>query len=280
MLADGKKLAHELALELRDRVATHSHALSLGILVVQETMPIHTFVELKTRFGRDIGVAVEVTRLRPGELTTQHALHTLLDMTKRHAGVIVQLPLPHQVDLDAMLQFLPLSHDVDVMGVTAYQQYREGHLPFSPPVVGAMEHILRAYGVTLAGKHVLVVGEGRLVGAPAAVWTTRAGAIVHTVHAGSDNTADLFAQADIIILGAGSPGLLKPDMVKEGVVILDAGTSEAEGVLKGDADPACAEKALLFTPTPGGVGPLTVAKLFENLLTLDELRSAAERRSL
>jgi methylenetetrahydrofolate dehydrogenase (NADP+)/methenyltetrahydrofolate cyclohydrolase len=89
------------------------------------------------------------------------------------------------------------------------------------------------------------------------------------------STVDLAShtrEADVIILGAGSPGLLTPDMVKQGAIVLDAGTSEEGGVVKGDANPAVAEKASLFTPTPGGIGPITVAKLFENLLVLDALK--------
>jgi methylenetetrahydrofolate dehydrogenase (NADP+)/methenyltetrahydrofolate cyclohydrolase len=95
---------------------------------------------------------------------------------------------------------------------------------------------------------------------------------VDVVNKGTEDVGALTREADVIMLGAGVPGLLQPDMVKEGAVILDAGTSETAGVVKGDADPSCAEKASLFTPSPGGIGPITVAMIFKNLLALKGLR--------
>ncbi len=94
-----------------------------------------------------------------------------------------------------------------------------------------------------------------------------------TLNSSTGDLAEHTREADVLVLGAGSPGLITPDMVKDGVIILDAGTGESEGVLKGDADPACAAKARIFTPTPGGLGPVTVAKVFENLLTLVNLKA-------
>jgi methylenetetrahydrofolate dehydrogenase (NADP+) / methenyltetrahydrofolate cyclohydrolase len=117
-------------------------------------------------------------------------------------------------------------------------------------------------------RHVVVVGSGKLVGLPASRWFMEQGSAVSVVTKDTADIAYYTKNADIIVLGAGVPRLLTPDMVKEGVVILDAGTSEDGGVLAGDADPACAEKASLFTPVPGGIGPITVAVLLRNLVEL------------
>jgi methylenetetrahydrofolate dehydrogenase (NADP+)/methenyltetrahydrofolate cyclohydrolase len=207
------------------------------------------------------------------EQKSESLLQKILHVTRECDGLVLQLPLPSQYHLDSVLNLFPLSHDVDVIGNTAFQQHKEGMLPFLPPVVGAIAEILHQQNVLLAGRKVLVIGEGRLVGSPAVFWAERLGAQVSVVTKRVGVLADLAPTADVIILGAGSPGLLTPDMIKQGVMIFDAGTSETEGVVKGDADPACADKAMLFTPTPGGIGPITVAKVFENLLTLVDLKA-------
>jgi methylenetetrahydrofolate dehydrogenase (NADP+)/methenyltetrahydrofolate cyclohydrolase len=131
--------------------------------------------------------------------------------------------------------------------------------------------MLDAHQVPIEGANVVVVGQGRLVGKPAAELMRQRGAHVTELRKGDDLHAHV-AGADIVILGAGSPGLITPDMISTNVVILDAGTSESGGVVVGDADPACAEKARLMTPVPGGVGPLAVVEIFANLFELVKRR--------
>ena len=142
------------------------------------------------------------------------------------------------------------------------------------PVVGAIDVIAQAHQISFLNKKVVVVGNGLLVGRPAAEYARAKGARVTMIT--KDATASLALEirdADIFILGSGVSGIVTKDMVQEGVIIFDAGTSEDNGKLSGDADPACAEKASLFTPVPGGIGPLTVAVLFHNLVTLVQNRS-------
>ncbi|MBP9760028.1 MAG: bifunctional 5,10-methylenetetrahydrofolate dehydrogenase/5,10-methenyltetrahydrofolate cyclohydrolase [Candidatus Pacebacteria bacterium] len=272
MLIDGKSIARELRTALHERVRALGRRLTLGVVVVEETPEIHKFVELKQKCGEEVGVAVEVFAMDRMQHTTENLLQIVLHATREYDGLIVQLPLPHGLDLESLLSIYPLSHDVDVIGHMAYQQFKEGRLPFNPPVVAAIAEILHREGVRLADRRVLVIGEGRLVGAPATIWAERMGARVKTVNKTTERFDEWARGADIVICGAGAPGIIHPDNIKEGVIILDAGTSESEGVLRGDADPACAGKARIFTPTPGGIGPITVAKVFENLLTLMALK--------
>lgn len=272
MRIDGALIARELMHDLQERVRTCKRAPSLGVIIAHDSPEIRRFVERKIAFGKAIGVPVHVQTLGALERTNERLLQHLLHATHEHDGIIVQLPLGAHFDQNMLQQLFPLSHDVDVIGDTALEQFKEGTLPFSPPVVGAMAEVLERQGITLAGLHVLVVGEGRLVGAPAAMWAKRAGAFVVVANRKTTDLALKARTADVIILGAGSPCLLTPEMLKEGTVVLDAGTSESEGVLRGDADPACEARARVFTPTPGGIGPITVAKVFENLLTLSEIK--------
>jgi len=272
MVIDGKQIAYSLKSEIKEKVPKLHRELSLGILVVQETPAIKQFVALKESFGRSVGVKVVTIRLGTFEQENEKVLEALLHATKEHNGVILQLPLPPHILLENVLKLYPFTHDVDVLGYAAYQQFKEDRLPFLPPVVGAFEEVLRRNEIKLAGKKVVVVGDGRLVGAPASVWARRITSDVTVVTKEEGDLASKTKGADVLILGAGVPSLVRPDMVKEGVVILDAGSGEDAGVIKGDADPLCAEKATLFTPTPGGIGPITVAKVFQNLLILNDIR--------
>ena len=134
-------------------------------------------------------------------------------------------------------------------------------------MAGACEEILSRASVELTGKKITVIGQGRLVGIPVLAWLRRRGAEPTTVGLDYEDLPELLKKSDIIISGAGAPGLIKSDMIKSGVIILDAGTSESLGRVVGDAELACAERAEVFTPVPGGLGPVTVAVLFQNLFT-------------
>jgi len=272
MIVNGKTIAERVKERVASEVRDREHRLRLGVVVVQQTPEIELFVRLKKKFGDGVGIDVDVRELDPLSQTNESFLQSILDATREYDGLVVQLPLPHGYDREQLFRIFPLSHDVDVIGDIAYTQFREGNLPFLPPVIGAFDEILQVNGVGLAGRNVLVVGEGRLVGAPAAQYAAQRGGQVVVANKETPNLAAHALNASVIMLGAGAPGILTPDMVTEETVVLDAGTSEEAGVVKGDADPAVGEKAALFTPTPGGVGPITVAKLFENLITLDKLK--------
>jgi methylenetetrahydrofolate dehydrogenase (NADP+)/methenyltetrahydrofolate cyclohydrolase len=272
MLIDGKLIAEDLRRDLAARVKKTGRRLTLGVVAIDHSAATRQFLNIKQKFGQSIGVTVNVLSLPPFQENTEHLLALILHAAKSCDGLILQLPLPGTFDTGQALSLFPLPLDVDVIGATAYRQFEEGTLPFFPPVIAAFAEVLHRHHYTLAGKEVVVVGEGRLVGAPAAVWARRMGGNVTVANRSTGDLAALTRNADVVILGAGSPGLLTPDMVKQGVIVLDAGTSEEGGVVKGDADPAVGTIAALFTPTPGGVGPLTVAKVFENLLILDGIK--------
>jgi methylenetetrahydrofolate dehydrogenase (NADP+)/methenyltetrahydrofolate cyclohydrolase len=166
-----------------------------------------------------------------------------------------------------VLAAIPTSHDVDALNPTTPFDERIVHAPVAMAVI----EVLQRAHVDPVGKRVVVAGAGRLVGAPSAALLKDRGADV-TVMSLSSGSLEALKQADIIVLGMGQPHSVVPDMIKDGVVIIDAGTSNAptggSASLAGDADPRCAEKASVFTPVPGGVGPVAIAMIFRNLLRL------------
>ncbi|NBD73749.1 hypothetical protein GVX82_01765 [Patescibacteria group bacterium] len=280
MTVDGKALAHELRGELKKRVAQFSLDAppSLLVIVTQESRVTKSYISLKEKVAEELGIRFARFQLDVFG-GTEDVVHEILHGARTHDGIVVQLPLVRTVEENAIKHIMPITHDVDVYGETAWAQYREGHLPILPPVVGAISDILHHNSLTVTGQKVVVVGDGWLVGKPAAVWAERMGAeSVTVITKESNNRVGPLKDADLIISGAGHPGLITPDLVKEGVIILDAGTSEANGKLAGDVDPAVAEKARLMTPVPGGIGPVAITRLFDNLLTLKELREGVDPR--
>ncbi len=277
MIIDGKLIAHELKTKLKERTYEIDPRLSLGIIVTEETPATKQFVTIKQAFGKNINVKTDVLTLGQFEQKDEDLLELILHASREYDGVVLQLPIPDHFNLSSVLNLYPFTQDVDVIGNASFQQFKEGSLPFLPPVVGAFAEILHKSKVRLTGKQVLVVGEGRLVGAPSAIWAERLGAFVTVATKETENLSELTEKADAIILGAGVPGLLKPDMIKDDVIILDAGGGDVDGKVFGDAVPECADKASIFTPTPGGIGPITVAKLFENLVALDDIKHSRRK---
>jgi methylenetetrahydrofolate dehydrogenase (NADP+)/methenyltetrahydrofolate cyclohydrolase len=223
----------------------------------EETAATRSYLKIKARSAEGAGCDFEETRS--------------LAPSSRADALVVQLPLPSDVDLVSILNAIPLEQDADVLSSAAREKFeRMDAGALLPPVVAAVREIFEKYEVVVQGKKAVVIGAGFLVGAPCATWLREQGAEVSVVTTTSGNLAEALKDADIIISGAGSPHFIKPDMLQQEVVLIDAGTSESNGEIAGDADPACAPMCSLFTPVPGGIGPLAVACLFENVVTLAE----------
>jgi methylenetetrahydrofolate dehydrogenase (NADP+)/methenyltetrahydrofolate cyclohydrolase len=272
MRIDGKIIAQELCAEIKHAVAALSKPPRLTILIPQETFVIRKFVDIKKAFALEAGIECTEVVLNPLQ-NESDLIHEIMHAGQAADGVIVQLPLPPRMNLETILSIIPASLDIDVMGATAYAEFMNGRLPLMPPVAGAVAEILERTGHRVAGRNVVIVGEGRLVGAPVAAWATRMGGHVTVVTQRRGSLLEALRDADIVISGTGVPGIITPEMIHPGMVLIDAGTSESAGKLVGDIDPRCEAEAAVFTPTPGGVGPITVAMVFKNLLKLLRLRS-------
>jgi methylenetetrahydrofolate dehydrogenase (NADP+) / methenyltetrahydrofolate cyclohydrolase len=265
MIIDGKTVAHERVAAMRSFLASQERAPLLVAIAVAPDAPTRQFLKIKERVAGEIGVHMETVMLDDG--APREAIEeAFVRALARADGIVLQLPLPEGAPLKELLAALPSDLDPDCLGVAAGELLRNDEHIILPPVIAAIAGLVRTHRIELREKRAVVVGQGKLVGAPASLWLERQGAEV-TRLTRADSLAAV-GEADILILGAGAPGLITPDMLKEGVVIFDAGTSEEGGKVVGDADPRCAERASLFTPVPGGIGPIAVAELFGNLLTL------------
>ncbi len=274
MILDGKTIKEELkgALLARASAIPPDDRPTLFIIMAGANSVIQNFVSIKKKFAKSLGVPVEEHVFEDAMAVTTSSLVSVVQeiaRSGRNGGIVVQLPLPVHVDTQTVLNAIPAGQDVDVLGEESLRLFREGKLAILPPVVGAMREILERNHVFLDGKKAAVVGMGRLVGAPAAIWFQRIGLEVTTFDINHPPVAEDLLRTDIIVLGIGKPGFLTPGMVKDGAIVLDAGASEEGGKIVGDAQPEVAEKCSLFAPVPGGIGPVTVAVLFQNLFALN-----------
>jgi len=259
MIIDGRKISLEIKEKLIDKVTSFSTPPMLGIVSVGKNSASQSYMKIKERFGSDIGVVVEKYEFSEN-ISTEELVDRVRTIAKDDLikGLIVQLPLPANIDREKVLSEIPFEKDPDALN--------EGNNVFQAPVALAVKEIFDKNNVDVSNKNILVVGQGKLVGSPVIKWLQSIGVQPAVADIDTKDLTSLTQKADIIISGAGSPGLINADMVKEGVVLIDAGTSESNGKIAGDVSLECAEKAEIITPVPGGLGPIVVAKLFENLL--------------
>lgn len=253
----------ELAGFIKERHARQVRSLSgqkiqpkLVIIQAKDDPVINTYVSLKQKYGSDIGAAVEV--FHPAQADIPNLL-AKLNADKSVHGIILQLPLPDTSKTDELVAKVAPSKDVDALGPKAQ---------FTPATPLAILWLLAGYNIDLKDKFVLVIGRGRLVGIPLTKLLIRSGV---SVTPADERTKDLKKEtlpADIIITATGSPRLLTADMIKPGAVVVDAGTASEDGKTVGDlAEDVYKREDLAITPKKGGVGPLTVCALFDNVLT-------------
>jgi methylenetetrahydrofolate dehydrogenase (NADP+) / methenyltetrahydrofolate cyclohydrolase len=260
MLVNGKEIAERILKELESKPTKKVCFLSFN-----ETDASRSFVSIKTKVAERLGILVE--RVSKEVSNTEEAVEIVIELSKGVDGLVVQLPLGENLDTEKVLNSIPKEVDIDLLGESAKNEFRNGKTKRVPPVAGAVLEILNEYDVELKDKNIALLGQGRLVGEPVSFLLEKLGCDYKVVDkfTPEDELFKTIEEADILVSGIGVPHFLKLLMIKEGVVLIDAGTSSDQGKLAGDADPSCELKASLMTPVPGGVGPVTVAILFSNI---------------
>lgn len=264
MKVDGMALASDVLAEVKEDLKGKRPV--VRAVVVRPSPATESYLSIKESRAEEAGMSLEVVRMKDDPTEEE----VIAAVTAPGAdAVIVQLPIPESLDLERILGSIPLTQDADVLSAAAYARFENNEAEaLIPPVAAGVFEILSRNGVDPKGKKAAVLGRGRLVGKPCAALLARLGADVTVVHSKTENRDEVLRSADIIVSGIGKAHTITPDLVKEGVVLVDAGTSGAEGGVAGDIHPDCASKASLFTPVPGGVGPVAVACLFKNTARL------------
>lgn len=231
----------------------------LAIVQVKDDPVINTYVQLKKNYGDDIGVEVEQHKISEPEVPE---LLNKLSNDKSVHGIIVQLPLPDLSKTDEIVNLVKPEKDVDALGKNS---------KFTPATPMAILWLLGGYNVELNGRRILLIGRGKLVGAPLEKILKDSGHDAKVIDRETADMAEHTREADIIITATGSPAILYPDMIKNKAVVVDAGVASEHGKTVGDLAPEVyARQDLTITPEKGGVGPLTVCALFENVIQAAE----------
>ena len=252
----------ELAGFIKERQAKQVRALRqawhinprLAIVTDVENPVIETYMRLKQRYGADILIDVEIHRVPAGG-----ALEVIQELNNRDdvQGIILQLPISNSDQTEELLESIREDKDVDGLRKRAI---------FQAATPTAISWLLAGYGIDLKGKKVAIVGRGRLVGAPLEKMWLKSGVDV-TVFEKGDDLSQLI-NYDIIVSATGVPGLIKSQMIKPKTVVVDAGTASENGKIVGDASEEVRQRNdVIITPKKGGVGPLTVSALFDNVIT-------------
>lgn len=273
-ILDGKQLAGKIFDELKTEVVSLG-SLRLGVVKVGNNPAINQFIGIKKKKSEAVGIKVKIYDNFEEGISTTALRERMKDIVhaEENAGVIVQMPLPKHVDGQSILNAVTPEKDVDVLSARAVGNFVVGKSQILPPVVGAIAALVDEYQIDLSGKHIVVVGAGALVGRPVVSWLMQQKLTFSQVVKNTVNPERFFQSADVIISGVGKPNLIRGDMVKDGVIVFDAGTSASGGVTSGDVDfETVSSKASYITPVPGGIGPLTVAILLKNLVTLAKLK--------
>jgi len=268
---DGKKLSKELLLNIKKRVAVLSFKPIFVDVLVGNDLASAQYVAMKYKMAISLGIEV-LNVAFPETISTEELvvkIHELAAMP-RMAGIIVQLPLPKHVDAQAVFDAIPVSLDVDILGKDASSAFYNDQSDIIYPAAQACYELLKVTG-SLEEKNIVVIGQGKLVGRPVTHLLHRDGYIVTTVVTDTQNKAEIIKNADVIISAAGVPHLITGDQIKEGVILIDAGTTEQDGGVVGDIDTeSVRDVAGYLAPVPGGVGPMTVALLLENVVIVAE----------
>lgn len=282
-LIDGKALAARLREDLRGRVRhlddKHGVVPGLAVILVGDDPASAVYVSNKVKACAQTGIRSFHHRL-DSTITTDElvTLITSLNTDPEVNGILVQLPLPRHVDMRAVLEAIGPDKDVDGFHLYNVGGLVTGNTIFSPCTPYGVVKLLESEGILVEGQNVVVVGASNIVGKPMALMLMHRDATVAICHAKTRDLAQFTILADILVVAAGVPGLIVPQMVKRGAVVIDVGINRLpDGRIVGDVDFAgVAAKASHITPVPGGVGPMTVTMLLENTVASAE-RAAAPR---
>jgi methylenetetrahydrofolate dehydrogenase (NADP+)/methenyltetrahydrofolate cyclohydrolase len=271
-ILDGKKIAEEIKNELRNEVLALKEigiVPGLAVILVGEDSASQIYVKNKERVAKEIGINSEVIKLP--DLIAQEDLEKLISQVnadEKIHGILVQLPLPKQIDAKRIINLIDPKKDVDCFHPENVGRMMIGEARFLPCTPAGILELLKRTEIEVEGKNVVIVGRSNIVGKPLAVMLINLGATVTVCNSKTKNLPEICAQADILISATGRAGLICKEMVKQDAVVVDVGINRnAEGKLVGDVDyiHVC-DKTSCITPVPGGVGPMTIMMLMRNTI--------------
>lgn len=243
--------------------------LHLAATCVGDDTGLRSFVKLKQKAALSVGAEFSSYFFDVNDEDGARQTLQYLAGDEGVHGIFVELPLPTSWDSVALLSLIPIQKDVDVLSPHAQKMFYENHSAVVPPSVLALQYVLNAHEIAVRDMRIAVVGAGDLVGKPVTHWLKRQGACVNVIDIDTPHPAEISRQAEMVIAATGTPGLVTDEWVREGATIIDYGFAKKGAAYFGDVDfGSVHKKAGLLTPVPGGMGPLVVAAVLENLIGL------------
>lgn len=269
VLMKGKPVADVYRAAISEKIAAAKARginATLAIVVVGNDPASHVYKGRLVKLIESLGGAAKLVEL-PEETTQEEAIAVVKKLNRNRYvnGILPMMPMPKHINGDAVGAAIAANKDVDCLNPTNAGELFLGRSKWAPCTPRSCMAILAHYNIELSGKHAVVIGRSNVVGKPVADLLLAQNATVTICHSRTKNIAEILQTADIVVAAVGKACFVKPEMVKEGVVIVDVGINAVDGKLVGDVDPAVAEKASAFTPVPGGVGVVSNMMVMECL---------------
>lgn len=273
MILDGKKLRDELLVQYKEKIKEEKLNITLAIILVGNNEASKLYIKNKEKYCTEVGIKVDKYLL--DEDTSEEVLINLikdLNEDEKVTGIILQSPVPDGIDFDKCSGMILPSKDVD--GFTKDNVYNLylNKKSILPCTVKGIIKLLEYYNIEINGKNVAIIGRGNIVGKPLAMALENRNATVSLLHSKTKDLKMFTKDADIVVVACGIPKLLKKEMIKEDSVVIDVGISRVDGKIVGDIDfDNIKDIALFVTPNPGGIGPMTIAMIIDNLIEMGEV---------
>lgn len=268
MLIDGSKIAKEIRLSIKSRTEKLGFSPKVLAFLVGDNPASLSYLKMLEKSCANVGFAYQLNRFE--ETISEEEFMAALDVANHDPsvhGILVQMPLPKQIDKEKVIRRMDPKKDVDGFHELNSGALFQGKPAMKPCTALAVMTLLEAMQVDLAGKHVVIIGRSNVVGKPLSVMMTHKNATVTLCHSKTKDLKTFTLMADIVVAAVGVPHLLKADMVSEEAIVIDVGMNEVDGKLVGDCDfEQLVQKVSWITPVPGGVGPVTNAVLLNQIL--------------
>ena len=259
IILDGKQTSKNIIEALKEKFEKEPTDKKLAIVSVGDDYGSAVYCNMKKKKAEYIGIGCEVFHFE-NDVTQEEVENKIKELASddSFAGIMVQHPLPKNIDEQRCFNLIPASKDVDGLSAESFGLIAQGRQMFAPATALGIMKFFEAYNINLVGEEVLMIGKSQIVGLPLSVMLMKAGATVTVAHSRTRDLAGMIKNFKIVIVAIGKPELVKAEWFTEGQIIIDAGYNEGN---VGDVDHLAYEKASYYTPVPGGVGPMTIASL-------------------
>ena len=274
MILDGKKVRDEILSDLRLKIATKNLNITLAILLVGDDEASKIYIKNKEKYCKSVGINV-LKYVFNETATEKDVIEVINDLNDSDiTGIILQSPVPEGIDFDKCSNLIDSKKDVDGFTKDNIYNLYLGKKTILPCTVKGIIKLLEYYKIPISGSNVVIVGRGNIVGHPLSLALENMDATVTLAHSKTKNLASITENADILISATGVKHLITKDMVKYGSTVIDVGVTRVDGKIYGDVDfENIKDIAKYITPNPGGVGPMTVAMIIDNLVEMEERKN-------